>query len=144
MGWEIRQVRPSDLPEVERLWAADRAESPAPGFTPAQIAAMQSQLLHQVVVGEAPGLALYAPEGGVMLGRLIHHVLYDSGVYVVPELRRKGLATALLRTALRWAKDAGVVRVCASPYTSNAVCLGWLARAGFEPAQIVMALDLEA
>ena len=79
--------------------------------------------------GRAAGFASLAPGASGGTGRPVVHV---AALYVRPELRRRGVATALLRRACDVAAAAGANRVQLSTDTGNRAARALYEGLGFE------------
>jgi aminoglycoside 6'-N-acetyltransferase I len=59
------------------------------------------------------------------------HVAYLEGWYVVPQLRRQGVGTALVRAAEAWARTQGCTEFASDAARANAVSVAAHAAVGF-------------
>ncbi len=55
-----------------------------------------------------------------------------EGIWVAPEARRQGVASALLAGVLDWARAQGVNGIGSDAHADNAESIAWHRRAGFE------------
>ena len=75
----------------------------------------------------------------VFMAKKVFHI---SVVYVIPESRQKGFATALVQGALRWASGQGCREVDLNVLTDNARARGLYEKLGFEVYQVALRIDL--
>jgi len=64
-------------------------------------------------------------------------------LYVHPNHRRQGIATALLETAHQWAKAQGYSQVSLQVFSSNHAAQALYQKLGYEPEAILMKRGLE-
>ena len=104
----VRLAGPDDAPAVALLLYDFNTEFDEPVPEPAELA----RRLRELIESDAVTVLLAAGEGLVIM-RFLPSLLSDSldcyleEVYVVPARRRRGIGTALLRSALGHARDRG-------------------------------------
>ncbi len=54
-----------------------------------------------------------------------------EGIWVAPEARRTGVATALLAGVIDWARERGVTAIGSDAHADNAASIAWHRYAGF-------------
>jgi predicted acetyltransferase len=105
----------------------------------------------QLSSGHVPSTFLFAFDGSRIVGRVtIRHELNDFllrtgghvGYVVVPEFRRRGYATAMLRHALEYAHDRlGLARVLVTCYDDNVASIRTIERNGGVLEDVVSGSD---
>jgi len=123
----IRPFEAADYPAARALWERTGGVGLSSADEPAPIAAF---------LARNPGLSLVATDGERLIGTvlcghdgrrgLIHHLVTD------PIERRRGLATRLLRAALRGLADAGIGKCHLLVFRSNADGIGFWRGVGAE------------
>ena len=118
----IRTATEADLPALERLWRAFLAEIPASPWVDvdeeAELREIADLVAREIAVvaegddGSPVGFAL-ARRAGSRLGRL-------TDLYVAPEARRNGVASALVREAVSRLRELGLEFVRLEVMASNA------------------------
>lgn len=86
--------------------------------------------------GVATFLARRGQDVGLVVVRAHHDVPGDAGLYamwVAPECRSLGVATALMAAAVEWARAAGYPAVRLEVADHNTAAIGLYARFGFRP-----------
>jgi [ribosomal protein S5]-alanine N-acetyltransferase len=145
-GHELRLVQLS-IPAMEALVADDLATaSAAAGVTLTPYLVTQSWLwrIRLAQIAQDPGAIDWIARAAVdsATGQVVGHVgfhgppdergMVEVAYSVDPQFRRRGYATAMLRTALRWTQDApGVTVVRASISPENAASLATVRPFGF-------------
>ena len=138
-------VRPAtiyDLPFALSCWAAQGAPD---GLDLKAELARATQRFCQVVSGDQLGVALIAgPARGfaVWAASANPTVWVDHGIYVMPEERRQGVATALLRRLEGEAKRLGAQRLVATPSATNEASLRFFQKVGWRSVQITYLKEL--
>src|SRR5262245_46445390 len=142
----IRTATEADLPTLERLWRAFEVEVPEAPWVDvdhaeelreiAEIVASEIALLAESEDGAAVGFA-FARVAGSRLGRL-------TDLYVVPEVRRTGVAAALVGAVVTRLRDRGLeyvrLEVVASNKDARAVYAHW----GFHDDEVTLVAPLDA
>lgn len=137
--FRLRQATPSDAPAIIAGIDAVCAEGGA--FvtthylpTPAWEAVLFHPSTvpdHLLVVAEWDGR--FAGAGRLFPGpadSLSHHVT-DLGLFVIAELRRRGIGSQLMTTMLDWAQGSGFEKITLSTLASNAAAIALFHRFGF-------------
>jgi ribosomal protein S18 acetylase RimI-like enzyme len=125
LDWTIRPAREADFESVLRLWAIA-------GGPPSVGATLEG--LSRLLATDRDGLLL-AESGGELVGSLI--AVWDGWrgsfyrIAVHPELRRQGLATALLREGERQLRERGAVRLTAIVADDDPAAVGFWQAAGY-------------
>jgi aminoglycoside 6'-N-acetyltransferase I len=141
-GMAVRPVRPADAQEWLRLrlalWPGGRSEH-----------AQEIAAYFQKARGDVVTLVAAQPSG--MLGGMLElgsrrvaegcrtsPVAYVEGLYVDPDLRRRGVASALLAAAKAWATAKGYQELASDAVPENAVSLAWHGSMGFEEVERIV------
>lgn len=138
----VRRATAADVPELEGLWRAFLAEAPpqreeaGPAREVGEMREIVASGLGWVAErdGAAVGMAL-ARRRGVRAARI-------SDLYVRPEVRREGVARALMRAVLAHLADDGVETVDLEVAASNAAARAVVARWGFREEALLLAAPL--
>jgi ribosomal-protein-alanine N-acetyltransferase len=141
----VRTATDADLRELERLWQAFEAEVPEPPWVDvdlaeelrelAEIVASEIALVAEGDDGAVIGFVL-ARRAGRRLGRI-------TDVYVVPDARRNGVATALVHEAVERLRVLGLDTVRLEVVASNAPARAIYARWGFREEELTLVAPLE-
>ena len=142
----IRVATEADVPALGRLWRDFEAEIPAPAWVDldpdeelreiAEIVAHEIALVAEADDGSSVGFAL-ARRAGSRLGRL-------TDIYVAPEARRGGVATALVQEAVARLRAIGLEFVRLEVVASNADARAVYARWGFREEDLTLVAPLDA
>jgi ribosomal protein S18 acetylase RimI-like enzyme len=122
----IRQAKDADIPAVLDIWAASEARG-SPTDTAADVAALQRSSAGGLLVAEA---------GGALAGTVIwgfdgwRGSLYRLAVR--PALRRRGIATTLVRDAEQRLRAAGARRITALVERDHHWATAFWSAAGYE------------
>jgi ribosomal protein S18 acetylase RimI-like enzyme len=125
LDWTIRTATEADIESVLRLWVA-AGGPPSVGGTP--------EGLSRLLATDRDGLLL-VESGEEVVGSLI--AVWDGWrgsfyrIAVHPELRRRGLATALLREGERQLRERGAVRLTAIVADDDPGAVGFWRAAGY-------------
>lgn len=142
----IRTATEADLPALGGLWRAFATEIPEPAWVDvdrdeelreiAEIVAGEIALVAEADDGSPVGFAL-ARRAGPRLGRL-------TDVYVAPEARRGGVATALVQEAVARLRANGLEYVRLEVVASNAAARAVYARWGFREDELTLVAPLDS
>ena len=126
----IREARAADERALRELdlstWSTIASPAPPPP-------ANQPFELDGVLVAElADGIAGYVKVGQALPIEASRHVLEIKGLSVSPAHRRRGVARALMRAAIREARTAGARRLTLRVLAHNAAARDLYAACGFE------------
>ena len=142
----IRVATEADLPMLGRLWRDFEAEIPAPAWVDldpdvelreiAEIVAAEIALVAEDDSGSPLGFAL-ARRAGSRLGRL-------TDLYVVPEARRTGVATALVQEVVARFRAIGLEFLRLEVVASSAGARAAYGRWGFQDDELTMVAPLDA
>ena len=142
----IRAATEADLPALGELWRAFEAEVPPAPWDDveeevelaeiAEIVAGEIALVAEAEDGSLAGYAL-ARRAGSRLGRL-------TDLYVVPEARRAGVASALVREAVSRLRELGLEFVRLEVVAANAEARVVYARWGFRDDELTLLAPLDA
>jgi ribosomal protein S18 acetylase RimI-like enzyme len=142
----IRVATEADLPALGELWRAFEAEVPPAPWEDVEAEVELSEIaeivegeIALVAEGEDGSLAGYAlaRSVGSRLGRL-------TDLYVVPEARRGGVATALVRETVSRLRERGHEFVRLEVVASNADARVVYARWGFRDDELTLVAPLDA
>ncbi|MEL6604454.1 MAG: GNAT family N-acetyltransferase [Cyanobacteria bacterium J06614_10] len=94
-----------------------------------------------------PGLQRHEPMGCLWLGEAIdqrngHRQAYTFLLYVDKAHRRKGLGTALMQHAHRWAKQQGYEQISLQVFENNTPAISLYSKLGYSPQARWMSLDI--
>ena len=141
----IRAATEADLPALGELWRAFEAEVPPAPWDDveedvelgeiAEIVAGEIALVAEAEDGSLAGYAL-ARRAGSRLGRL-------TDLYVMPEARRAGVASALVREAVSRLRELGLEFVRLEVVASNAEARVVYARWGFRDDELTLVAPLD-
>jgi ribosomal protein S18 acetylase RimI-like enzyme len=136
----VRRARPEDLPTVQALWLELMEEIPAPSYEGEDT----EQELAQVAEIVGSEVALLAEgEDGVALGLALAKRRWDgygtlTDLYVRPDARRRGIATALVHAVLDALRERGIEHLDLEVTASNALARTVYARWGLRDEVVVM------
>jgi ribosomal protein S18 acetylase RimI-like enzyme len=142
----IRAATEADLPALGQLWRAFEAEVPAAPWEDVEADVELSEIA-EIVAGE---IALVAEgEEGALLGyalarRAGSRLGRVTDLYVVPEMRRGGIATALVREAVSRLRELDLDFVRLEVVASNADARVVYARWGFRDDELTLVAPLDA
>jgi ribosomal protein S18 acetylase RimI-like enzyme len=155
MTGSIRRARRDDLPrviemsvELSRLQEPWRVFAPRPGF------ADELERSFEAALVDPDAILVVAEEGDEVIGMASGHLHRPSmfsedramelaSVYVRPDRRRLGLATALTRAVARFARDRGIDRVTLKTFAQNEEGLAAWAAMGFEARTVQMTAPVD-
>jgi ribosomal protein S18 acetylase RimI-like enzyme len=134
---DVRRATDADLPTLNELWLAFHGESDVPPHEDVDT----EQELREVAGIVRDGVALLAEEDGRAVGFALAQAKNDrltrlSDIYVVPDARRRGVASALMREVLAAFPDASYVTLEVG--ATNAPARATYARWGFADDQLVL------
>lgn len=134
---DVRRATEADLPTLKELWLAFAGEAPVPPHVDLD----HDQELREVAEIVRDGVALLAEEDGRPLGFALARpkgprLARLSDLYVVPDARRRGVATALMREVAAAFPDAEYVTLEVG--ADNAAARATYARWGFTEDQVVL------
>jgi GNAT superfamily N-acetyltransferase len=146
----VRHAAPGDRAALEALWAAFMAEQAAldARVMPAEDAPQRARTTFMDLIRGEGGTAFVAESGGAVVGFLVATWFHEAPVYapvaevhldelyVVPALRRQGVAVALLTAAKAWAHAAGAVRLRMHVLWHNEASRRLVARWGATPLAV--------
>jgi ribosomal protein S18 acetylase RimI-like enzyme len=96
----------------------------------------------------SPSPSLILPIGGLWMGNAIDQVTGERYahiflLYVIPEYRRRGIATALIHQAQSWAISRGDRQIGLQVFNSNQPALHLYHRLGFQTHSLLMLKSLQ-
>ena len=135
---EIRRASDGDLSVMRRLWNDMIAEAT---FTPYPGSAFDAALVTKHI-------ALVAEEDGRIVGTVYANMAsrdfgYVFGLYTRPDVRRKGVAKALMRAIASVLQDEGRRYVVLSVDTPNEKARALYDRLGFEDAARMLRAEVD-
>jgi ribosomal-protein-alanine N-acetyltransferase len=122
-AWHLRPGRPADLPAVV---AIERASFADPWPVRALLTELQPDRLRWPLVAEVGGEV-----AGYLLAWRVTDQLHILNLAVRPDLRRQGIATTLLQSALDRARAGGLAEATLEVRPSNQDALAFYRRHGF-------------
>jgi len=152
----VRRATAADRPALEALWAAFMAEQATldPRVAPAPDAGALWRATLADLLRDA-GAAVFVAEGASgVAGFLVAEphaaapvyapvrAVHLTELYVAPDARRQGMATALLDAAAAWAEGAGAVRLHMDVLWANAPSRRLVERWGGAPFAVAFTRDL--
>jgi ribosomal protein S18 acetylase RimI-like enzyme len=142
----VREATAADLPVLERLWRAFEREVPAPEHVAVDV----EQELAEVRELVAAGLAFLAEDGegrplGLALARRTSPLVGRlADLYVVPEARRRGVASALVASVVQRLAEDGAEYVDLEVGADNAAARSAYRRFGFREHLLTMVAPVQA
>ena len=126
----VRPARPSDTRAMAELFAAVAAERDGIATEPPVDLEERTAVFTRTVSG-----SIVAVAGGRVVG-LLHveasrHGFGEIGMAVDRAWRGRGVGSALVRTAVDWARGAGLHKLCLEVFPHNAAGIALYHRAGF-------------
>ena len=126
----VRPARPSDTRAMAELFAAVAAERDGIATEPPVDLEERTAVFTRTVSG-----SIVAVAGGRVVG-LLHveasrHGFGEIGMAVDRAWRGRGVGSALVRTAVDWARGAGLHKLCLEVFPHNAAGIALYRRAGF-------------
>ena len=126
----VRPARPSDTRAMAELFAAVAAERDGIATEPPVDLEERTAVFTRTVSG-----SIVAVAGGRVVG-LLHveasrHGFGEIGMAVDRAWRGRGVGSALVRTAIDWARGAGLHKLCLEVFPHNAAGIALYRRAGF-------------
>src|ERR1700722_19297458 len=126
----VRPARPSDTRAMAGLVAAVAAERDGIATEPPVDLEERTAVFPRTVSG-----SIVAVAGGQVVG-LLHvaasrHGFGEIGMAVDRAWRGRGVGSALVRTAVDWARGAGLHKLCLEVFPHNAAGIALYRRAGF-------------
>jgi ribosomal protein S18 acetylase RimI-like enzyme len=126
----VRPARPSDTRAMAELFAAVAAERDGIATEPPVDLEERTAVFTRTVTG-----SIVAVAGGRVVG-LLHveasrHGFGEIGMAVDRAWRGRGVGSALVRTAIDWARGAGLHKLCLEVFPHNAAGIALYRRAGF-------------
>lgn len=151
----VRAARPSDLPAALPLWEALHREHEGhdPRYRLGEDAALRWSNDFRTWTRSATDRVWLAVDGGPV-GLLTAHLyepaptfaplslVYVDDLFVAPEARGRGVASALLDAARAWGAEAGATQLRAGVLATNAAGRAFWDRQGAEDFSVVVTLDL--
>ena len=155
-GLNVRRAAPADRPVLEALWAAFMVEQAAldPRVTPSPDAIQRARATLADLIRGDGGTLFVADRAGEVVAFLAAEWYTDAPVYafvpevhllelyVTPEVRKQGVARALLDEAEAWARDAGAKRLRMSVLWQNEASRRLVEQWGVEPLAVSFTRDL--
>ena len=153
---QIRRARATDRNNVVRLWMdLLRSQSRVDErFTPADDAQVRwrndyaewleresRRLFVAVIDGRVCGFVTAERASSAPIFRPRSEVYIDE-LYIEPEVRRQGLATALVGAVREWADEIGAQRIRAGVIASNEEARGFWEAVGGAPMTMTMSIEL--
>jgi putative acetyltransferase len=126
----VRPAQPEDAPAMAALFAAVAAERDGIATEPPVDVAERT-----VVFARSAGASVVAEADGQVIG-LLHveasrHGYGDLGMLVDRAWRGRGVGSALLAAAARWARERGLHKLCLEVFAHNAAALAAYRKAGY-------------
>lgn len=123
--YTIRSLKPHEMEELTKLWVSFMQDPLATNleFVPDSESKSRWQQYISKHIDEDPRQVLVAEENGKLVGYLLYNNRSHSPVtrkynyatiediYVLPECRRRGIASKLLETCLRQLRETGVTHI---------------------------------
>lgn len=153
----MRPLKSNEMEQLTKLWTAfmqDPAVSDLE-FIPDRESTSRWQEYVKKHLDEDPRQVLVAEEEGKIVGYLLYRARsetpitrrYDyamiSDVYVVPELRRRGIAANLMKTCLRQLGETGATHVRLHVSAQNEAAKSLYRKYGFAAHNLEMQLELQ-
>jgi ribosomal protein S18 acetylase RimI-like enzyme len=129
-----RQATVADVPEMAR----SRLDDPAAGPADSRMAAYLEGT-HHPQRALAPRVAYVVLDGDAVVGYIAGHLTERYAcdgelqyLFVAPQFRRSGIATALLRLLARWFTERGALKICVDVNLDSPAALPFYTRHGAE------------
>jgi RimJ/RimL family protein N-acetyltransferase len=141
--WTLRPARPTDARALSRLFAAVRAEGRWLVTPPSAVSEPSEAFFIGEMIREGDGLTLVAEAGDGVVDEVVGNVLVSLDRNVVSEhigtlsicvandWREVGVGSALVRAAIDWARDHGLVKLALGVFPDNERAIAVYERAGF-------------
>jgi ribosomal protein S18 acetylase RimI-like enzyme len=136
LGVEYRQADLSDVASIAAIRAEDWGTR---GYWVERVSGYMAGT-HHPQKALRPRVIYIATQDGLVVGFIAGHLTTRYGcdgelewVDVIPEFRRNGVASALLRLLAAWFVAQGARRVCVDVVPENVAARGYYSRHGAEP-----------
>jgi [ribosomal protein S18]-alanine N-acetyltransferase len=139
MAWRIEPLTSPD--EIDAVLAVEHASFSNPWTRDMYLAELENEGVSFVFVARVARVAKVASDaGGSIVGFVAFWRIFDelhlNNLAVVPEMRRQGMATALLERVLSEGERLGATRTTLEVRRSNEVALKLYERFGFSVAGV--------
>jgi ribosomal protein S18 acetylase RimI-like enzyme len=140
----VRTGATADLTAIQSAWRAFAAEHPPSAHRVVDLTTELAEIAEIVT----SGIAFVAEDDGRLVGFALARttpatVVRLTDLYVVPEARRQGVATALIRAVLAACGDRGMETVDLEVGAANSAARAAYHRFGFRDESVVMSASLE-
>jgi RimJ/RimL family protein N-acetyltransferase len=137
--WMLRTARPTDARALSRLFAAVRAEGRWLVTPPSAVSEPSEAFFIGEMIREGDGLTLVAEAGDEVVGNVLvsldRNVVSEHigtlSICVADDWREVGVGSALVRAAIDWARDRGLVKLALGVFPDNERAIAVYERAGF-------------
>jgi RimJ/RimL family protein N-acetyltransferase len=137
--WTLRPARPTDASALSRLFAAVRAEGRWLVTSPSVVSEPSEAFFIGEMIRDGDGLVLVAEAGGDMIGNVLVSLernvasahIGTLSICVADEWRDVGIGSALVRAAVDWARERGLLKVALGVFPDNERAIAVYERAGF-------------
>ncbi len=134
-----RQAERTDIPRMAAIWNLERSE----GGTSEERMAAYFDCQHHPQHALLPRVIYVAYEGEALIGYIAGHLTRRFAcdgelqwLYVIPERRRCGVASALMPYLAAWFRQHNASRVCVNVARRNTVAVHFYAKHGAEPMKL--------
>jgi putative acetyltransferase len=139
-GITIRAARPSDAASFREMWVGVVAEQRYVRTAEVTRTTRSFKKGFRNAVTDDVANLMAVDASGRVVGNLyiererhpVNHHVATLGMAIAPEWRGKGLGSALMSEALRWAERVGIEKVALSVYPGNAAAQALYRKFGFE------------
>jgi RimJ/RimL family protein N-acetyltransferase len=137
--WTLRPARPTDAGTLSRLFAAVRAEGRWLVTPPSAVSEPSEAFFIGEMIRGGDGLVLVAEADGEVVGNVLVSVdrnvvsahIGTLSICVADEWRDVGIGSALVRAAVDWARERGLLKVALGVFPDNERAIAVYERAGF-------------
>jgi RimJ/RimL family protein N-acetyltransferase len=137
--WLLRPARPTDARALSRLFAAVRSEGRWLITLPAAVSEPSEAFFIGEMIRSGGGLMLVAEAdddvvGNVMVSldrNVVSQHIGTLSICVADDWRDVGMGTALVRAAIKWAREGGLGKVALGVFPDNDRAIAVYERAGF-------------
>jgi RimJ/RimL family protein N-acetyltransferase len=137
--WTLRPARPTDAGALSRLFAAVRAEGRWLVTSPSVASEPSEAFFMGEMIRGGDGLVLVAEADGEVVGNVLISLdrnvasahIGTLSICVAHDWRDVGIGSTLVRAAIDWARERGLLKVALAVFPDNERAIAVYGRAGF-------------